>query len=105
MSCRHENPPGYAFCTICGQALAVHRCACGMACSITDHYCGRCGMKLDSTTAAGSSTPSIPRSGQYDLNVLQEVASRHKPVVGGPKTRMDQHDIRQLLQARQKGRR
>jgi hypothetical protein len=105
MSCRHDNPPGYAFCTTCGEVLAVRRCTCGLACSMTDRYCGRCGTALDSKTAAGHSTASIERNGQYDLNVLQEVANRHKSVSTGAKTRMDQNDVRRLLQARQKGRR
>jgi hypothetical protein len=101
MSCRHENPPGYAFCTICGQALAVRRCACGWACGMADSYCGRCGTAFDRPPAASARLPSTPPSGRYDLHVLQELARRR--TVEGPQSRGDQPDSRRLVPALPKG--
>lgn len=103
MGCGHENPPGYAFCTSCGQALAVRRCACGWACGMADHYCGRCGTAVDGPPATRASLPSVPARGRYDLHVLQELARRRTAVVAGPQPRGDQPDSRRLVPARPKG--
>jgi hypothetical protein len=103
MPCSHTNPPGYAFCAVCGQALTIHRCACGFVCGKQDKYCGRCGTMLDADAVSQRQTPQLRQSGHYDLAVLQEVASKALQRPGGAKTKVDQDDIRQLLAAMKKG--
>ena len=103
MPCSHTNPPGYAFCTVCGQALTIHRCTCGFVCSKQDKYCGRCGTTLDADALSQRHTPQLRQSGHYDLMLLQEVASKGLQQPEGAKTKVDQDDIRQLLAAMKKG--
>ena len=103
MPCSHTNPPGYAFCAACGQILAIRRCVCGFVCRQQDDYCGRCGTALNADAITQQSTPHLRQSGQYDLTVLQEVASKGRLRLGGAKTKVDQDDIRQMLAAMKKG--
>jgi len=103
MPCSHTNPPGHAFCAVCGQALAIRRCACGFVCCKQDKYCGRCGTTLDADAISQRQTPQLRQSGHYDLTILQEVASKGLLRPGGAKTKVDQDDIREMLAAMKKG--
>ncbi len=102
MLCSHDNPPGYAFCAVCGQTLVVQRCSCGFVCHATDHYCGRCGAALDKKHTAVEGESRIRQNGQYDLNILREAADRRKSTLGGPRTKVNQNDIRRMLDAMKK---
>ena len=103
MPCSHTNPSGHAFCAVCGQVLAIRRCACGFVCRTQDDYCGRCGTALDADAISQRRTPQLRQSGHYDLTVLQEVASKGRRRLGGTKTKVDQDDIREMLAAMKKG--
>jgi hypothetical protein len=103
MPCSHANPPGYAVCAVCGQELAIRRCACGFVCRKQDDYCGRCGTALDAGASSQRSTPRLRQSGHYDLTLLQEVANKGLLRLGRAKTKVDQDDIRQMLAAMKKG--
>ena len=102
MGCSHDNPPGYAFCGACGQALAVQRCGCGFVCQATERYCGRCGTGLERQPADVQGASHVRRNGQYDLTILREVAGKRKSTLGGPKAQVDQNDIRRMLDAMKK---
>jgi hypothetical protein len=54
-------------------------------------------LERNATSVEGES--SIRRNDQYDLNLLQEVAGRRKSTLGDQKTKLDQDDIRRMLEA------
>ncbi len=99
MICNHVNPPGYAFCAVCGQSLSVRRCACGFGCASMDRYCGRCSAELDANQTMHEGEAGGQGRRRYDLNLLQEVADRSIAAAGGPATKVDQDDIARMLDA------
>ncbi|HJQ83831.1 MAG TPA: AAA family ATPase, partial [Candidatus Binatia bacterium] len=50
-ACRHDNPPGSAFCEECGAPFERRCPSCGSACAPTAKFCRSCGASLVATAA------------------------------------------------------
>lgn len=103
MTCPHSNPPGYAVCGTCGEALPHVRCRCGFIAAVSDAYCGRCGVELAVAADATSPPIMVDADHRFDLERLAEQAvQENKFLETTNKARVSQDDIRKLLAKRRR---
>ncbi len=103
MSCRHSNPPGHAFCGVCGEPLPHQRCRCGFVAGAKDAYCGRCGWSFAEAGSQQPEKPVINADQRIDLEHLAAQAAQEKQFLETThKARVTQDDIRKLLAKRRK---
>lgn len=102
MACSHENLPGYTFCAVCGERLAVRHCSCGFTCQTTDRHCGQCGSVLDQKAVSEQTSVQVNRGHRYNLNLVQDVVARNTSTLSDKPHSVDQDDVRNMIAALKK---
>ncbi len=102
MSCGHRNPPGYVFCGTCGAAVEHRRCRCGFVGARDDRFCGRCGADLEEHLELQDGPTPTTSAGRYDLARIIQRAEQDGGVGKDPGAKVDQDDIRRMLDAMKK---
>lgn len=69
MSCMHENPEGYQFCTTCGEQLSIGNCTCGFPRFATDIYCGGCGKSTQEASQVAQEVVPVNDSIRFKYSI------------------------------------
>ncbi len=104
MACNHKNPPGVAFCVVCGCSRPHQRCdRCGAVCDERFLYCGQCGFAL-ADQVQPTQRALVSGSNTYDLATLMGAVGKKDEVAKiESKSKASQDDIKALLAAKKKG--
>ena len=94
MSCGHNNPVGYRFCSQCGAVLAVTFCRCGFAAQANDTFCGGCGTHLHVENASDA---RLDPTFRYDLKEIIAASKSNENVLLETGAHVTQDDIERLV--------